>query len=137
MIIYDLKCNAGHEYEGWFHDRKAFTEQQEQRLISCPVCGSAEAEIVPSSLTVMGKELKGEKTWEREPSPMKTLQVLNEYIAQNFEDVGDKFAEVAIRIHYGEEEQRNIKGTTTPKEEETLRDEGIKFIKVPVPKFDS
>ena len=51
--------------------------------------------------------------------------------------MGDRFAEVAIRIHQGEEEKRNIRGTTTKDEEETLREEGINFIKIPAPKFDS
>lgn len=137
MIIYDLKCTQGHKFEGWFQDRKAFEEQQGQKLISCPVCGSMDAEIVPSSLTVVGKEMKAEKMGQRELPPQKTLQLLHEYIDKNFEDVGARFAEVAIRIHYGEEEARNIKGMTTQQEEETLREEGIKFIKVPVPKFDS
>ena len=50
--------------------------------------------------------------------------------------MGDKFAEVALRIHHGEEDGRNIRGTTTGSEEETLREEGVQFIKIPLPKFD-
>ena len=137
MIIYDLRCCNGHKFEGWFQGRKAFEEQKGQKLISCPVCGSSDAEVVLSSIAVMGREVKEEKIRERELSPMKSLQLLNEYIERNFEDVGSRFAEVAIRIHYGDEEERNIRGTTTQKEEETLQEEGIKFIKVPAPKFDS
>jgi hypothetical protein len=60
-----------------------------------------------------------------------------EYLDKNFDDVGKKFAEVALRIHHGEEEGRNIKGITTENEEETLREEGVQFFKIPVPKFDS
>ena len=51
--------------------------------------------------------------------------------------MGDKFAEVAIKIHYGDEKKRNIKGTSTPQEEENLKEEGIQFIKIPLLKMDS
>jgi hypothetical protein len=51
--------------------------------------------------------------------------------------VGDKFAEIALKIHYGDEEKRNIKGTSTPQEEENLKEEGVQFIKVPFLKMDS
>jgi len=47
VIIYDLKCENGHKFEGWFHDRNAFEEQKGQQLISCPICGSTDAELMP------------------------------------------------------------------------------------------
>jgi hypothetical protein len=65
------------------------------------------------------------------------MQMLHRFIENNFEDVGNKFAEVALKIHAGDEEKRNIKGTTTPQEEASLREEGVQFIKVPIPKMDS
>lgn len=139
MIIYDLKCEKQHTFEGWFNDRKAFEEQKKKKLVTCPVCGSSDVDIVPSSITVMGKEaerLKGTDS-SKEISPMKALQLFHEYMDKTFEDVGSKFAEVALRIHAGEEDVRNIKGTTTEKEEATLTEEGVPFIKIPIPKFDS
>ncbi|MBN2539607.1 MAG: DUF1178 family protein, partial [Deltaproteobacteria bacterium] len=51
-------------------------------------------------------------------------------------DVGSKFAEVALKIHFGEEDSRNIKGTTTEREEAVLKEEGVPFVKIPIPKFD-
>ena len=63
--------------------------------------------------------------------------MFHQYIDKNFEDVGNKFAEVALKIHYGEEEKRNIKGTTTPQEEDNLKEEGVQFIKIPFLKMDS
>lgn len=137
MIIYDLKCEKGHKFEGWFHDRKVFEDQKGQKLVSCPICSSADVELLPSSLTVMGRDNKRETRREREFSPLRMLQLFNDYLEKNFHDVGDKFAEVAIRIHHGEEEEHNIKGTTTQDEEETLQEEGIQFIKIPMLKFDS
>jgi hypothetical protein len=68
---------------------------------------------------------------------MKALQHLHQFLDKNFEDVGDKFAEVAIKIHDGEQDKRNIRGTTTREQDAVLREKGIHFIKVPVAKFDS
>ncbi|MCX5841907.1 MAG: DUF1178 family protein [Deltaproteobacteria bacterium] len=138
MIIYDLKCKKNHKFEGWFKDNTAFEEQKKQNLITCPVCGESGAEVVPSSLAIMGRDMKlSKKNQFREPSPMKGIQQFNEYLDKNFDDVGEKFAEIAMKIHRGEEEARNIKGTTTHQEEETLREEGVQFFKVPVVKLDS
>jgi len=74
---------------------------------------------------------------EKEVSPVQALQVLRQYIDKNFEDVGNKFAEVALKMHCGDEEKRNIKGTTTPQEENNLKEEGVQFIKIPLLKMDS
>lgn len=138
MIIYDVKCENGHTFEGWFKDRQAWIEQNARRLICCPVCNSSQVEIAPSSLTIMGKDSKmsGKKD-AQDMAPGQVLRILHEYIEHHFEDVGNKFAEVALKIHAGDEEKRNIKGTTTPQEEAVLKEEGVSFIKIPLPKMDS
>ena len=139
MIIFDLKCEKGHKFEGWFKDRTAFEEQKTQKLIICPICGSAKAEMVPSSIAVMSRDHKPSeaKSPDVELSPMKFLQMIHDHIEKHFENVGDRFAETALKIHHGEEEHRNIRGKTTIAEEETLKQEGVPFIKIPAPKFDS
>ena len=138
VIIYDLKCEKGHTFEGWFKDRQACILQNSQKLISCPVCNSSSIEVIPSSITIIGKNLRAvDKLQEKELSPAKTLKILNQYIDNNFEDVGNKFAEIALKIHSGDEERRNIKGTSTPQEEENLKEEGVQFIKISLPKMDS
>lgn len=137
VIVYDLKCEENHIFEGWFNDRNAFEEQKDKKLVTCPVCGSSKIEIVPSSITVMGKGTRELKEKNKGMSPAKAVQVLNEYMEKTFEDVGSKFAEVALKIHTGEEDSRNIRGTTTKNEEDTLRKEGVPFVKIPIPKFDS
>jgi hypothetical protein len=138
VIIFDLKCENGHKFDGWFKDRQAFIKQNSQKLVACPICNSCSVDIVPSSVTIVGKDSRSAgKLEEKEISPLKALQAFQQYINKNFEDVGNQFAEVALKIHFGEEEKRNIKGTTTPQEEETLREEGIQFVKIPIPKMDS
>ena len=138
MIIYDLKCEKGHTFEGWFKDQQTWALQNSQKLVSCPVCNSSTIEMIPSSITIMGKDSRvAGKLQEKEISEAKALRMLHQYIDNNFEDVGNKFAEIALKIHYGDEEKRNIKGTRTPQEEENLKEEGVQFIKVPLLKMDS
>jgi hypothetical protein len=138
VIIYDLRCEKGHKFEGWFKDRLAFENQKSHKLITCPICGVTEVEMVPSSITIMGKDVKSlNRENTKEVSPLKALKIFHEYLDKNFEDVGENFAEVALKIHHGEEDKKNIKGTTTDHEEENLREEGIQFFKIPLPKFDA
>lgn len=138
MIIYDLKCEKGHTFEGWFKDRQAWISQNSQKLVSCPVCNSSSIEMVPSSIAFIGKDSRAsEKITEKERSLTKSLKMLNQYLDNNFEDVGNKFAETALKIHCGDEEKRNIKGTSTPQEEENLKEEGVQFYKISLPKMDS
>ncbi len=138
MIIYDLKCRDGHKFEGWFKDRAAFDEQKVRKLVSCPVCGGTDVALLLSSVTIMGKDSQPVRERVKAgASPQNALNELKEYIRQNFDDVGDKFADVALRIHHGEEDRRNIRGTTTQSEEETLRDEGVQFVKLALPEFDA
>ena len=136
MIIYDLKCRDGHKFEGWFKDRGSFEEQRTGQLIACPVCGNTEASLIPSTVAIMGRDNRSDQDKPKTgPTPQKALREFHEYIQKNFDDVGDQFAEVALKIHHGEEDRRNIRGTTTENEEEILREEGVQFIKLPLPKY--
>lgn len=138
MIIYDLKCKQNHEFEGWFKDRAAFEQQQEQALITCPVCGEAGAEMIPSTPSIRTRDMKAlDIRHTGTLSPLKAMQQLHAFIEKNFDDVGEAFTEVAMKIHDGEEEAKNIKGTTTREEEALLREKGVPFFKIPVMKFDS
>lgn len=138
MIVYDLTCQDKHIFEGWFKDRAAYEKQKEKKLIVCPVCGSLDIEMVPSSVAIVGKgSQEREVTQPRDRTPAMNLKMLSDFIDKHFDNVGDHFAEVALKMHRGEEEKRNIKGYTTKTEEETLKEEGVQFIKIPTPKFDS
>jgi hypothetical protein len=138
MIIYDLNCEKGHKFEGWFKDRNAFEHQKSEKLIICPVCGNVDVELVPSTISIMARDVRSSRRGSAEEFSLpKAIELFHEYVNKNFDDVGPKFAEVALKIHHGEEEKRNIKGTTTENEEEILRGEGVQFLKIPVPKFDS
>ena len=61
------------------------------------------------------------------------MMKLVRHVMANTEDVGTQFAEEARKIHYGEREERNIRGQATAEETEALIDEGIDVMPLPVP----
>lgn len=52
-------------------------------------------------------------------------------IIRDTENVGSQFAEESRRIHYGDSEDRPIRGTATPQEREELAEEGIAVVAIP------
>ena len=65
----------------------------------------------------------------------KMLMELRQQVEKNCDYVGNKFADEARKIHYGETDKRGIYGETTDEEAAALADEGIEFGKLPwVPK---
>ena len=56
------------------------------------------------------------------------------HVLANTEDVGERFAEEARRIHYGEVPQRGIRGQVSPEQRDDLIDEGIEIFALPLPR---
>lgn len=130
MIIFDLRCSNGHEFEGWFKNYQDFENQKEKELIGCPICNNTKVEKILSTLSFMSSREKRKK--EKEAQEM-FVQDLYRFITSSFEDVGVEFARTALKMHYGVEEKRNIRGVTTPEEERILKEEGVEFVKIPMP----
>ena len=134
MIAYDLQCTKGHAFEGWFEDRKAYLDQKKKGLITCPICNVTSVDIVPSTFAIKS----GAPSISKDLAAEKSILAQNEkeaieFVKKNFDDVGADFAKEALKIHYGAAEPRNIRGVSTKEEEKTLEDEGIQFIKIPMP----
>jgi hypothetical protein len=131
MIIFELVCDAGHAFEGWFGDHNAFHEQLDGGLVQCPSCGSSQ---VTQQLSTGGVVRSRKVAEAASPGSQATfLTALRRAIETHFQDVGAEFAKTALRIHYGVEEPKNIRGTTTEAEEKALTDEGVEFLKIPMP----
>ncbi|MEE4263233.1 MAG: DUF1178 family protein [Desulfobacteraceae bacterium] len=134
MIAYDLQCTNGHSFEGWFEDRKAYLDQKKKGLINCPTCNITAVDIVPSTFAIKSGAASISKDLEAEKAILeKSEKEAIEFVEKNFDDVGADFAKEALKIHYGAAEPRNIRGVSTKAEEKTLKDEGIQFIKIPMP----
>ena len=130
MIAYDLKCHKGHQFEAWFRNGKAFESQRKRGLIECPRCGSSRTEMVFKARAIRKTGHSGQASPPEAPSAAR----LEKFLKDNFEDVGRGFADEARKVHYGEREPANLRGETTADEEAGLREEGIGFIKVALPK---
>ena len=153
MILYRLRCSKGHEFESWFKDSKTYERQERKSLIGCAICGDSKVEraVMAPRLGKSGKEKTVEASAgvpEAVPAPQQQQQMaalarhmpkelreallkVREHVEKNCEPVGEKFAEEARKIHYGESDKRGIYGETTDKEAEELAEEGIEFGRLP------
>lgn len=128
MIAFDLFCSKGHKFECWFKDSSSFEEQKSTGMITCPICDDHQIEKAFSPFTIK----RGGERVKEEIDPHQALQLVHEYLDRHFEDVGGEFYKEALKIHYGETEKRNIKGTATTEEEVILKEEGVPFLKIPI-----
>ncbi|MEX2649260.1 MAG: DUF1178 family protein [Alphaproteobacteria bacterium] len=142
MIVFDLKCPKDHVFEAWFRDSKTYERQRKAGAVSCPACGSTridKAVMAPNVATRKGREAAPAEATPAAavmPDPREArayAAALREHIRTNFADVGDKFADEARKIHYGEVTKRNIHGRATKDEARALHDEGVEFGTVPFP----
>lgn len=153
MIHYNLRCEAAHEFDGWFKDSANFERQAERGLIACPICASVNIErglmapsiprknrqeivpLPPASPPVPAMPAAGGVM----PDSVRTvLRQLRTEVEKNCDYVGSDFAEEARRIHHGEALPRGIYGESTDAEAEALADEGIEFARIPwLPRTDS
>lgn len=132
MIAFDLQCQNGHKFEGWFEDRNAYDQQQKQGLIACPTCNDTHVAKIPSTFAIRARQQQAPQTEGTSADIAQLGHRVADYVEKNFDNVGADFAEEALKMHYGISEPRNIRGVSTKQEEETLKQEGIQFFKLPL-----
>jgi hypothetical protein len=153
MIVFDLACDHGHRFEGWFGSSADYERQQHTGLVSCPHCGSASVgkAVMAPSIGRKGNQLtapvaaKAPETSGKAvpmsqpplpPQAMQMMRALATMQAKALETsrwVGDSFAEDARAIHYGERDAEQIHGQATAKEASALIEEGIGVMPLPFP----
>ncbi|WP_077035023.1 DUF1178 family protein [Pelomonas sp. KK5] len=137
MLVLNLACPVGHAFEGWFGSSDDFESQQQRGLVSCPSCGMTGVERRPTAPRLNVAHPRGEAEAPAElPAAMKqqmqqALRELARQVIARTEDVGERFADEARRIHYGEAEERGIRGQATPADAAALADEGIAVMALP------
>jgi len=132
MIAYDLQCVNGHAFEGWFEDSEAYQTQKKKKLIACPACDTTQVSRIPSTFAIKSSPIPQKGSLEEE-NLKKVGKEIVDFVEKNFDDVGCNFAKEALKIHYGVKEPRNIRGVSTKEEETMLKEEGINFLKIPMP----
>ena len=156
MKVLDLHCAHLHSFEGWFASEDDFQSQLSRQLVSCPLCGDTAVQKKLSAPRLNLSSARGESESPKStevvpidhtpqlPSPQEVANLdtnqlqaawmqMVRHVVANTEDVGTKFSEEARKMHYGEAEHRNIRGHATPEETESLLEEGIQVMPLPVP----
>ncbi len=141
MIVFDLGCDNDHRFEGWFSSSEDYERQQQEQLLSCPLCGSqavqrlVTAARLNTSHAAPPADAPQHATGDAAPyanfDPAKVLKLISR-IVENTEDVGRDFPEEVRRIHYKEAPERHIRGTASVTEVSALREEGIDVVSLPV-----
>lgn len=146
MIRYALACDQAHEFESWFPSADSFDGQAARGLVSCPVCGSKKVDKRIMAPAVARKDREAPRApgiapviehppaeapapvallSERERALRAMLREIREHVVRNSEDVGDRFAEEARKIHYGEADERSIYGQASLDDARALMEEGV------------
>lgn len=154
MKVLDLRCANGHGFEGWFASEEDFLDQNGRGLVECPLCADRVVRRLPSAprLNLSGArepvavgdvpsgKVPGGEVIASTPAALPAAADLQalwvqavQHALRHTDDVGERFAEEARRIHYGETESRGIRGVASPQERQALHEEGIEVMSLPMP----
>ena len=176
MTTVNLACRDGHTFEAWFHSKAEFSRQHAAGLVACPWCGERDIErrlsvpnVMRSRKGARKESLKGSRIASRDDkdsskqtdsmqSFANTLRAFHRYIEHTCDDVGERFATEARKMHEeqekneqcrqkqtekradskdggekggGEKERRGIYGQATAEELCALEEEGISVSPLP------
>ena len=134
MKVLNLACAHEHRFEGWFASDEDYASQCERGLVECPLCGDTTIARLPSAPRLNVSKLREvvalpDADSQRQSHWMRAVR----HLMANTEDVGERFPEEARRIHYGEVEQRGIRGRASAEDTVALREEGIEVMALAVP----
>lgn len=143
MIVFDLCCESGHRFEGWFGSSADYESQRARGLVECPHCGSAAVTKAPMAPAVPAKGNQRPAAVPAAapadaphhatnlPIPPEMAQALKAIAKAQAEAlkqstwVGDAFAEKSRAMHYGEESPAPIHGQASLAEAKALAEEGV------------
>ncbi len=142
MIHYKLRCDGGHDFEGWFKGSVSFEDQARRGLLSCPHCGTIGVERALMAPALRTRPVRGAGGQAGPPAApagrvqipdaaRALLQRMRLEVERNCDDMGDRFAEEAIRMHRGEVASRGIYGNASDDDREALADEGVAIASIP------
>jgi hypothetical protein len=133
MIKYALTCELEHGFEGWFSTSADFDDQQARGLLECPLCASKAVRKAIMAPAVQGTKAQAapETTPEMRQMMMQAMGEVRRHVEENFDYVGDKFADEARAIHEGKSENRGIYGEASPKQVKALAEDGVRVAPLP------
>ncbi len=134
MIRFSLHCDRDHEFDGWFRNGDEFETQKKRGFVSCPACGSSKVDkalMAPSVSTGRKREQIALAAGETQRKMLAQLREMTKQVRENADYVGDKFAEEARRIHFGETDPRGIYGEASVDEVKGLLEDGVEVMPLP------
>ncbi|MFS0738769.1 DUF1178 family protein [Sphingomonas sp. 1P06PA] len=143
MILFDLRCDGGHVFEGWFGSSADYDTQQERGLIDCPICGSVEVgkAVMAPSVPAKGNARPASMPLATgDPKAMKAMMAAlasaQAKLLDGSEHVGSRFADEARAIHEGDAPDRRIHGQASLAEAKALVADGVPVAPLPLPVRD-
>lgn len=149
LKVFDLECEHGHVFEGWFSSRDSYDEQLSRGLLCCPVCDSHQIKRKLSAprINIGAQETASAPLSAPAPASASAAmpseaqiraiqgQLMQELrsVIRKSDNVGTQFAQEARRMHEGDIEPRAIRGQATVQEYQELAEDGI--IAMPIPDF--
>ena len=152
MIVFDLHCEHGHRFEGWFGSSEDYESQLARGLVECPECGTKQVSKAPMAPAVPAKANTRPDTPVSAPVPaqdgapisnrempaevQQAMEKLAEAQAKALKGstfVGEDFAKQSREMHYGEREHGAIHGQASLEEAKELVDEGVPVAPLPFP----
>jgi hypothetical protein len=132
MKVFNLSCESDHAFEGWFASLEEFDRQRDSHLLRCPLCDSGSVRRLPSASRL---NFGSASSPAIAPALEATKALLQQFkkMVDDSENVGDRFAEEARRIHYRETAARNIRGVASQSERAELAEEGIEVFTLATP----
>jgi hypothetical protein len=141
MILYQLRCSEGHEFEAWFKDSGTYDVQAAGGDVGCPFCSDTNVSKAIMAPNISPSRTKAaaltsdrdaeERALEVAEKILEAVDALRQDVETNFDDVGDQFANEARRIHYGEADERGIFGEASEQDAIDLDEEGVEFYRLP------
>lgn len=139
MIRYSLRCDQGHEFEGWFRSARAFDAQIAAGQVSCGFCGSVQVEKALMAPSVPRKASAGSAPPATEPRPeprpeaqmVEAIARLRAHVEANSDYVGTSFSTEARAMHEGRSPARAIHGEARADEARALIEDGIPVAPLP------
>lgn len=134
MKVFNLACEHDHPFEGWFASAEDYDDQLDRGLLECPVCASRQVRKMLSAPRLNLSSAEAASSVAPTPEAAQAMMLrLARHLIKNTEDVGERFAEEARRIHYKEAPERGIRGQASAEEARELAQEGIDVLALPMP----
>ena len=155
MIRYALACDQAHTFESWFPSSEAYDAQTARGFVACPVCDSikiekrimapavartdkpapvrpATAAVAPAASPQPDAPQPMALLSDQERHVRAMLKAVREHVVKTADNVGDRFADEARKMHYGEIDHRPIYGQAAPPDAKALIEEGIAVHPLPI-----